>query len=176
MKEAVKSVENDAITLMVHLNKDADAQKNIKTIAENLLQNELVKKKMQKFLEHFKFNYFSDALNIATQVFSEHRHHNGRPVRSVAQLRRQKRMQTVRDTILRVFEIEEPSSTATSSPKMCLFFAVSMLISFIGVVGSGIELFFVHKMNSAPFLWAFIFCAVMFIAFAAWYYTLCVQN
>uniref|UniRef100_A0A914HAQ7 Uncharacterized protein n=1 Tax=Globodera rostochiensis TaxID=31243 RepID=A0A914HAQ7_GLORO len=116
---------------------------------------------MQKFLEHFKFNSFSDALNIATQVFSEHRHHNGRPVRSVAQLRRHKRMQTVRDTIQSVFEIEEPSSSATSPPKICTFYVVSMLISFIGiVVGSGIELFFVHKMNSAPFVWAVIFCGV----------------
>uniref|UniRef100_A0A183CB09 Uncharacterized protein n=1 Tax=Globodera pallida TaxID=36090 RepID=A0A183CB09_GLOPA len=78
---------------MAHLNKDSDAQRNIKTIAENLMQNELVKEKMQKFLEHFKFNSFSDALNITTQVFSEH-HHNGGPVRSVPQRRRQKRMQT----------------------------------------------------------------------------------
>ncbi|KAI3415256.1 hypothetical protein GPALN_004871 [Globodera pallida] len=99
MEEAVKSVENNAINLMAHLNKDSDAQRNIKTIAENLMQNELVKEKMQKFLEHFKFNSFSDALNITTQVFSEHRH-NGRPVRSVAQHRRQKRMQTGRSSFV----------------------------------------------------------------------------
>uniref|UniRef100_A0A914H6R9 Uncharacterized protein n=1 Tax=Globodera rostochiensis TaxID=31243 RepID=A0A914H6R9_GLORO len=68
MEEAVKSVKNSAIILMANLNKDADAQRNIKTFAENFLQNELFKEKMQKFLSDFKFNSFSDALNIATKV------------------------------------------------------------------------------------------------------------
>uniref|UniRef100_A0A183C8X0 Transposase n=1 Tax=Globodera pallida TaxID=36090 RepID=A0A183C8X0_GLOPA len=123
---------------MAHLNKDSDAQRNIKAIADNFLQNELIKEKVQKLLEQFKFNSFSDALNITTQVFSEHRH-NGRPVRSVPKRRRQKRMQTVRDTIQSIFEIEQPSSTATFPLKKCLFYALSILISFIVVVGSGIE-------------------------------------